>query len=164
QVEDSLPAFRDKHGAIPARFCVVELDQICSIPINLSAIMPVLGGMTSTISHASPNSRMTYLPDWQLPPGVSRGLWDYLHDTELAEKAVAAGVSVERVRANIVELDCFRDASFDYAACLFSTLGMVAGADNRRRAVAHVRRVLKPGGVFVLHVHNWRFNAWDGAG
>jgi SAM-dependent methyltransferase len=23
-------------------------------------------------------------PDWQLPPGVSRGLWDYLHDPNLA--------------------------------------------------------------------------------
>src|SRR5262245_65943651 len=22
--------------------------------------------------------------DWQLPPGVNRGLWDYLHDRELA--------------------------------------------------------------------------------
>ena len=22
--------------------------------------------------------------DWQLPPGVSRGLWDYLHDPSLA--------------------------------------------------------------------------------
>src|SRR5262245_52813045 len=24
-------------------------------------------------------------PDWQLPPGVSRGLWDYLHDRGLAQ-------------------------------------------------------------------------------
>ena len=24
------------------------------------------------------------LPDWQLPPGVSRGLWDYLHDPTIA--------------------------------------------------------------------------------
>ena len=24
------------------------------------------------------------VPDWRLPPGVSRGLWDYLHDPSLA--------------------------------------------------------------------------------
>src|SRR2546423_10025387 len=24
------------------------------------------------------------LPDWQLPPGVTRGLWDYLHDADIA--------------------------------------------------------------------------------
>src|SRR4051812_17979714 len=23
-------------------------------------------------------------PDWQLPPGVDRGLWDYLHSAEMA--------------------------------------------------------------------------------
>lgn len=22
-------------------------------------------------------------PDWKLPPGVSRGLWDYIHDREV---------------------------------------------------------------------------------
>src|SRR5262249_49774870 len=130
--------------------------------------------------------------DWQLPPGVSRGLWDYLHDAGLArgydaslagspllavdlrfaeehfpsqgrlvdlgcgtgrlavsfsrrgfrttavdlseemlraagEKAAAAGVTVDRVQANLVELDSLRDGTFDYAACLFSTLGMVTG-------------------------------------
>ncbi len=24
------------------------------------------------------------VPDWRLPPGVSRGLWDYLHDRSVA--------------------------------------------------------------------------------
>ena len=28
--------------------------------------------------------------DWQLPPGVSHGLWDYLHDAALARKLAAA--------------------------------------------------------------------------
>ena len=27
---------------------------------------------------------MTTPPDWQLPPGVDRGLWDYLHDPGIA--------------------------------------------------------------------------------
>lgn len=167
--------------------------------------------------------------DWQLPPGVTRGLWDYLHDAELArdydatlagspliaadvrfaeqhfptpgrlidlgcgtgrlllpfarrgfrvlgvdlsaemlrlagEKAAAAGVQVQRLQANIVELDGLRDGSFDYAACLFSTLGMVSGSAERRRVVGHVYRLLRPGGRFVLHVHNRWFNFWDRRG
>ena len=168
-------------------------------------------------------------PNWQLPAGVNRGLWDYLHDRALArnydaaladtpllevdvrfcerhfaspgrlldlgcgtgrllfpfaprgfrvlgvdlseemlrvvgEKAAAARLAVDRLKANIVELDCLRDVSFDYAACLFSTLGMVIGAAERRRMVGHVHRLLRPGGVFVLHAHNYWFNLWDRSG
>ena len=167
--------------------------------------------------------------DWQLPPGVTRGLWDYLHDADLARnydaqlagtpllsvdvrfaeehfptpgrlidlgcgtgrlllpfarrgywvlgvdlsvemlrvagaKADAAGVTIQRLQANIVELDGLRDESFDYAACLFSTLGMVMGAAERRRVLEHVYRLLRPGGRFVLHVHNRWFNFWDSQG
>ncbi|HEX3314419.1 MAG TPA: methyltransferase domain-containing protein [Gemmataceae bacterium] len=163
--------------------------------------------------------------DWQLPPGVSRGLWDALHDPQAArdydtrladtpllavdidfvrrhcprpgrlvdlgcgtgrlsvalategyecvavdlseemlaivcEKAVAAGVEIARIQANLVELHAIADASFDDAACLFQTLGLISGADSRRRAVEHAFRLLRPGGVFVLHVHNRWFNAW----
>jgi SAM-dependent methyltransferase len=168
-------------------------------------------------------------PDWQLPPGVSRGLWQYLHDDAIARnydaglagsslvsidgrfveehcsppgrlidlgcgtgrlavalagrgyrvtavdlsapmlrevgaKAAAAGVAVDRVQANLVELRCFAEGAFDHAACLFSTLGMVVGAEARRQVVENVHRLLRPGGVFVLHVHNRWFNAWDPSG
>jgi SAM-dependent methyltransferase len=167
--------------------------------------------------------------DWQLPPGVNRGLWDYLHSPSVARdydaslagsslfsadesfverhcpkpgrlidlgcgtgrlllalgrrgyrvlgvdlsaemllvacaKAKASGVPVDLVQANLAELDALPDGSFDYAACLFSTLGMVMGADVRRRVVSHVFRILRPGGRFVLHVHNRWFNARDPAG
>ncbi len=65
------------------------------------------------------------------------------------------------VQANLAELDGFADAQFDRAICLFSTLGMIRGAANRQAFLRHVRRTLKPGGQFALHVHNaWR-NIWD---
>src|SRR5215475_11724837 len=82
----------------------------------------------------------------------------------LRDKAAALGLSIPCVCGNLVELGMFADASFDYAACLFSALGLLVGADARRRAVAHARRVLKPGGVFVVHVHNRWFNFWTGPG
>jgi SAM-dependent methyltransferase len=167
--------------------------------------------------------------DWQLPPGVDRALWHYLHDPALANscdaalagtpllaldldfvrrhcdppgrlidlgsgtgraavplarlghrvlgvdlspemlrvagaRAAEAGVAIDRVRANLVELGGLDDAAFDYAICLFSTLGMVAGADHRLRVLRHARRLLRPGGKLVLHVHNRWFNFWDPQG
>jgi SAM-dependent methyltransferase len=159
------------------------------------------------------------VPDWQLPPGVDRGLWDYLHSGEMVRgydgqmaasplatadvafcervfespgrlidlgcgtgrlcvhfarkgfdcvgvdlsdemltqaraNADRAGVNVEWQNANLVELSGIPDRNFDYAACLFSTLGMVRGEENRTAAVRQAFRVLRPGGRFVLHVHN----------
>jgi ubiquinone/menaquinone biosynthesis C-methylase UbiE len=168
-------------------------------------------------------------PDWQLPAGTDRGLWDYVssrrvareYDAALAgtplltidlqfaerhfrtpgrlvdlgcgtgrlllpfarrgfsclgvdlsdamldvvrEKADREGLAIDRLKANLVELDTLSAASFDYAACLFSTLGMIRGKDNRARFLGHVRRVLKPGGVFVLHAHNTRYRFGWGLG
>jgi SAM-dependent methyltransferase len=167
--------------------------------------------------------------DWELPPGVSRGLWDYLHDPAIAddydrrlvgtpllsadlafvrehfskpgrvidlgcgtgrlavdlagrgfftvavdlseemlrvaaEKARIAGVSVQFAKANLVDLNAFAEESFDYAACLFHTLGMIAGETERRIALANIRRLLKPGGRFVLHVHNVWYHLGTHAG
>src|SRR5262245_16267504 len=166
---------------------------------------------------------------WQLPPGVNRGLWDYLHDAGIARgydaslaasplfeadrafvsrhcagparlidlgcgtgrlivplakagwrvlgvdlsaemlavtcgKAKAEGVEVGLLQANLAELDAVAEGSFDHATCLFSTLGMVIGADVRRRVVAHVFRILRPGGRFILHVHNRWFHLHDRPG
>jgi SAM-dependent methyltransferase len=155
------------------------------------------------------------IPDWQLPAGVDRGLWDYLHaadmvagydeqmrasplagadvafcerafptpgrlvdlgcgtgrlcahfagkgydcvgvdlSDEMLARARESGARVEWVKANLVDLTALPAASFDHAACLFSTLGMVRGAENRAKVVANAFRLLKPGGRFVLHTHN----------
>ncbi len=167
--------------------------------------------------------------DWQLPAGVDRALWHYLHDAALArsydagltdcgllaldqvfvrrhcdppgrlldlgcgtgraaiplaraghrvvgvdlsaemlrvagERAAAAGVALDRVQANLVELGGLDDQTFDYAVCLFSTLGMITGAANRLRALRHAQRLLRPGGKLVLHVHNRWFPFWDPQG
>jgi SAM-dependent methyltransferase len=165
------------------------------------------------------------LADWQLPPGVDRGLWDYLNDTGLAarydaglagstlfeadlpfvachcptpgrlidlgcgtgrlltymarrgwwvlgvdlsesmlrqatERATREGLGVNLLRANLAELSLVPD-TFDAAACLFSTLGMIRGAEARRKVVKQAFRLLKPGGKLLLHVHNRWFNVWD---
>ncbi len=168
-------------------------------------------------------------PDWRMPPGVNRGLWDYLHDPAVArnydaslsgtpllevdlqfvteycprpgrlldlgcgagrllvpfsrrgysvlgvdlsaemlavarEKVSSAAVPVYLVQANLAELDGLRDRAFDYAVCLFSTLGMVLGKATRRRVIDHAFRLLRPGGRLVFHVHNRWFNLRTGAG
>lgn len=190
-----------------------------------------MNGSDGKVAAPSEPSLTTHysLPTWQLPPGVSRGLWDYVHDAGAAraydaqlagtsllaydqefalrhfptpgravdlgcgtgrlamrlaecghrvlaldlaaemlrivgEKAAQAGVPVDRLRANLVELDCLADGSFDYAACLFGTLGLVAGAEARCQFLRHVRRILRPGGVFVVHVHNRHFHLGTRAG
>ncbi len=168
-------------------------------------------------------------PNWQLPAGVSRATWDYVHHPSIAddyddyfafnslfehdervlaqnfqppglvadlgcgtgralislvraghrglavdlsahmlrivcEKAALENLPIQCVQANLVELDCLATDSVDHAMCLFSTLGMIRGRVNRRRALGHFRRILKPGGRFVLHVHNYWYNLHDPLG
>ena len=82
----------------------------------------------------------------------------------VGEKAAAEGLPIERVQANLMELGCLADASVDYAVCLFSTLGMIRGRANRLRRSITCRRILKPGGTFVVHVHNRWHNLRDPQG
>jgi SAM-dependent methyltransferase len=64
-------------------------------------------------------------------------------------------LSARLVEANIAALaDQFEPGSFDYALCMFSTFGLIAGAKNRLHALRDWRRLLKPGGLLALHVHN----------
>lgn len=159
-------------------------------------------------------------PQWQLPPGVDRGLWDYLHAEEMVEqyegqigasplaqvdiafcrrhfcrpgrlldlgcgtgrlcrqfaaqgydcwgvdlspamlrkaKELAPPALAERLhwlQANLAEPLPLPNASYDYAACLFSTLGMVRGMQHRDAVIANIRRLLRPGGVCVVHAHH----------
>lgn len=184
-------------------------------------------------------------PDWQLPPGVTRGLWDYVRSDAIAagyaaacdgdslckadeeavleallprlerrraetagespssganpflvgdfgcgtgrhalalakvgcavlavdlslpmlretrQAAAAANLAIDTVQANLVELDCLADGGLDAAICMFSTWGMIRGRTHRRRALAHLRRVLKADGVLILHVHSVGSLVWS---
>jgi ubiquinone/menaquinone biosynthesis C-methylase UbiE len=80
--------------------------------------------------------------------------------TVAARKGAEAGVKIGLLKANLVELDALADQSFDHAACLFSTLGMVSGRDQRMKVLRHAFRLLRPGGRLVLHVHNRWFDFW----
>lgn len=183
-------------------------------------------------------------PDWQLPSGVTPGLWEYLHDPSLAQQylgkvsdspfAQADLHFVEKhlpTPCSVIDLGCGpgrsllplyqrgfsctgldlsehmleearkivahissgldplspderrvsgeREAfvlrahphpkllqanlgdplpigthSFDAALCLFGTLGMLHPEKVRHNFLAEVKRILKPTGTFLVHVHN----------
>ncbi|MCS6852255.1 MAG: class I SAM-dependent methyltransferase [Gemmataceae bacterium] len=105
-----------------------------------------------------------------LIPFAQRGFWVLGVDLSAemlrvaADKAQAAGVHVHLLRANLVQLEAITDGAFDYAACLFNTLGMIDGPANRQRVLDHAYRLLRPGGIFIGHVHNRWFNLWDPQG
>jgi SAM-dependent methyltransferase len=72
----------------------------------------------------------------------------------LRRQAAKQHLAVDCLQANLVQLDCLVDAVADYALCLFSTLGMIRGDVHRQQFLQHVRRILKPGGLFLVHAHN----------
>jgi SAM-dependent methyltransferase len=64
------------------------------------------------------------------------------------------------LQANLLELHGVRSDSVDFALCLYSTFGMIRGRANRAKFLQHAVRILKPGGLFLLHGHNlwWQLN------
>ncbi len=95
--------------------------------------------------------------------GVGVDLSRYMLD-EVREKARLENLPISCMVANITELDCIADGAADYCICMFSTLGMIHGGDNRQRVLRHARRMVKPGGLFALHVHNRWYNLFDPQG
>ncbi len=188
--------------------------------------------MTSSQSSPSRSSR----PAWQLPPGVSRGTWDYLRspsiasdyedyfathpllklDIEVVRRYLPSPSNEQRsmpiiadfgcgtarvarqlapmgyrilnvdmsrpmltesqtiveqfpaqvasVRGNLAQLDWLRDGSIDMAVCLFSSIGMIRGRNNRIQFLKHIQRCLRHEGRLVVHVHNRLNSLFDPGG
>ena len=196
--------------------------------------------MDDILLHYSIRNRVvtpTRPPDWQLPPGVTPGLWEYIHDPILAQQylgkvsdspfAQADQRFVEKhltTPCHVIDLGCgpgrsllplylrgfpctgvdlsehkleearnlliplsppgrgvrgegealaktepttlnllqanlgdplpFNEDTFDAALCLFGTLGMLHPENIRQNFFAEVKRILKPTGKFLVHVHN----------
>jgi SAM-dependent methyltransferase len=79
-------------------------------------------------------------------------------------KAREAGISILTIEANLCRLGCLPDETFDYALSMFSTLGMIRGRAERRKALREAFRILRPGGRLALHVHNLWLNLRDPQG
>jgi len=58
------------------------------------------------------------------------------------------------LRANMIDLSFLCPNSIDYSSCLFSSFGMLLDERHRIAMLNEIHRVLKPGGQFILHVHN----------
>ena len=76
-------------------------------------------------------------------------------EQDFAARKITEATRILRLQANLVELDSLKSGSVDHAICMFSTLGMIRGRENRQRFLEHARRILKPDGQFILHVHNF---------
>jgi SAM-dependent methyltransferase len=82
------------------------------------------------------------------------------------EKLERENLSARLIRANFCENingssasgETLELGSFDYGLCMFSTLGLIYGRENRQRFLHTVRSLLKPSGQLALHVHNRAHN------
>lgn len=68
------------------------------------------------------------------------------------------------VRGNLARLCFLPQGSLDAGLCLFSTLGMIRQAEDRRCCLAGMASALKPGGRLLLHAHNWWVHRWHSQG
>jgi len=80
------------------------------------------------------------------------------------DKLEAESLKADLVPQDLCDLSRFDSVSFDYVICMFSTLGLIRGRAHRTDVLRQVRRLLKPGGLLVLHVHNRWFNLFDREG
>ena len=76
-----------------------------------------------------------------------------------SDRIEKAGLRAEFIQRDMRDLADLPDGGYDYATCMFSTLGMVAGSAARRGIAEQVHRILKPGGRFFVHAHN-RWHRW----
>ena len=86
--------------------------------------------------------------------------------TEARANLDQAKLKAKLIRTNFCTLaptnesGLFQKQSFDYAICMFSTLGLIYGKEHRLRFLQTIRQLLKPTGRLALHVHNFGYNIW----
>lgn len=95
--------------------------------------------------------------------GLAIDLSDHMLN-QVQSKADEYDLNIYTLRANLVALDCIQSELADFGLCMFSTLGMIRGSENRQQALAHFFRILKPGATLILHVHNHWFHFFDPGG
>lgn len=76
------------------------------------------------------------------------------HDASVAENPSVPQGQLLALQANLVQLDAIADRCVDAGLCLLSTYGMIQGRENRIAFLKHARRILRPGGKLLLHVHH----------
>ena len=83
-----------------------------------------------------------------------------------AAKLQAEGLSARLVQTNFCALPIgntpgtLPEECCDYALCMFSTLGLIYGRENRLHFLRQIGRLLTAGGQLALHVHNRTYNWW----
>lgn len=168
------PAWRLPAGVAPGTWEYTRQESIASGYQAFLAQTPLIGLDTRlTLRELPPpaDERHTRVVDLGCGDGrTMRSLWDAGYDVlgvDLSEPMLARVIAGEYgphfrnrlIRANLVELGCLADGSADHAVCLFSTIGMIRGRSFRQQFIRHVARLVRPGGTFILHVHN-RNSAW----
>jgi len=83
------------------------------------------------------------------------------HMLSLARRRLLSDdLQAQLIEGNMLELDALGLGQYDYALCMFSTLGMVQGYGNRLSFLKAVRRRVAPGGLLSFHVHNSLRPCW----
>ena len=73
----------------------------------------------------------------------------------LADKLDEEKLQAQLLRSNLCRIPDLEGDSFEAAICMFSTLGMIRGSENRLACAREACRLLRPGGLFVVHCHNF---------
>ncbi len=71
---------------------------------------------------------------------------------------------IHPIRTNLCRLDGLPDGHFNLAVMMYSTLGMIHDRRWRVAALQEASRILRPGGRFAVHVHNYWLNLRDSGG
>ncbi len=72
---------------------------------------------------------------------------------------VRAELRKESLKAKLLSRDVtnlkgVKDNYFDSVICMYSSLGCIPGSSNRQKAMAEFARILRPGGIVVVHAHS----------